>query len=485
VTSASLTLQTLADAIVAAGGPRYSFVDNTFITDDETGGEPGGNIRTVFLYREDRVDLVEGSVRTVTDPADQATDPNSPFADSRLPLVADFAFSGETVTVVTNHFTSKGGSAPLLGAVQPPTNGGEDRRLAQAEAVNGFVDGLLRADSSTNVVVLGDLNEFEFEEPIRALEGADGALLNLTNTLSENERYSYVFEGNSQSLDHILASPNLAAVARFDAVHVNSEFAGNASDHDPLLARFDVAGRALSGGNGADGWRAGASPTRSPAAPATTLSGGGGADSLAGGNGDLLRGGSGRTASRAGTGTTRSRASRGRRAGGRQRRQPLRFRAGRRGRHRARLPRRRPPGPFRRLGPGSDGGADANGDGALDTVVVFSDADRPRCWAWSMRGVVRVSRTAPDGRRAATGRRARRRATSGGASRPRPAATRGRATRPPRRDRRHTASMAASAASWRATGGRAGDGRGRPSLPRAAPPRIAEGPGVFPPGPSH
>jgi Ca2+-binding RTX toxin-like protein len=304
VTSASLTLQTLADAIVAAGGPRYSFVDNTFITDDETGGEPGGNIRTVFLYREDRVDLVEGSVRTVTDPADQATDPNSPFADSRLPLVADFAFSGETVTVVTNHFTSKGGSAPLLGAVQPPTNGGEDRRLAQAEAVNGFVDGLLRADSSTNVVVLGDLNEFEFEEPIRALEGADGALRNLTNTLSENERYSYVFEGNSQSLDHILASPNLAAVARFDAVHVNSEFVDNASDHDPLLARFDVAGRALSGGNGADDLAGGGfADTASGGNGTDTLSGSGGADVLSGDNGDdLLAGGSGADALSGGPG---------------------------------------------------------------------------------------------------------------------------------------------------------------------------------------
>ncbi len=292
VTSASLTLQTLADAIAAAGGPRYSFIDNAFITDDETGGEPGGNIRVAFLYRDDRVDLVEGSVRTITDPADQAANPDSPFADSRLPLAADFAFNGETVTVVTNHFTSKGGSAPLLGAVQPPTNGGEERRLAQAEAVNGFVDDLLRADPSANVVVVGDLNEFEFEEPIRALEGEDGALRNLTNTLPEDERYSYIFEGNSQSLDHILASANLAAVARFDAVHVNSEFAEGTSDHDPLLARFEVAGRALSGGNGADSLAGGGfADAVSGGNGDDTLSGGAGADSLSGGNGeDLLRG---------------------------------------------------------------------------------------------------------------------------------------------------------------------------------------------------
>lgn len=122
MTSAALTLRTLADAIAAAGRPRYAFVDNPFITDDETGGEPGGNIRTALLYREDRVDLVEGSVRTVVDPADQASNPANPFADSRLPLAADFAFGGETVTVVANHFTSKGGSAPRSAPCsRPPT----------------------------------------------------------------------------------------------------------------------------------------------------------------------------------------------------------------------------------------------------------------------------------------------------------------------------------------------------------------------------
>ena len=110
--------------------------------------------------------------------------------------------------------------------------------------MNGFVEDLLRADPSAEVVVVGDLNEFEFEEPVRALEGEDGVLRNLTNTLLEEERYSYIFEGNSQSLDHILATPNLAAAARFDAVHVNSEFAENASDHDPLVARFDLGGGA-------------------------------------------------------------------------------------------------------------------------------------------------------------------------------------------------------------------------------------------------
>ncbi len=235
VTSAAETLQQLADAIEAAGGPTYSVIDNTFIGDDTSGGQPGGNIRTAFLYNPDRVDLVENSVETIEDDG---------FDGSRLPLVAKFTFNGEEVTVVNNHFSSKGGSAPILGVEQPfeerqedvTVNGSLDERQAQANAVKGYVDEILSADANANVVVLGDLNEFEFVSPVETL--AEN-LTNLTETVPENERYSFIFQGNSQSLDHILVSDNLADTAEFDIVQVNSEFADTpqkASDHDPLVA---------------------------------------------------------------------------------------------------------------------------------------------------------------------------------------------------------------------------------------------------------
>ena len=151
-TSASLTLQMLVDAInaIAPAGVEYAFADNPFIGDDTNGGEPGGNIRTAFIYRTDRVDLVPGSLRTIaTDGTaisapggntDQQTNPDNPFFTSRPPLVATFSFNGEDVTIVNNHFTSKGGSAPLFGLDQPPLNAGEVQRAGQAQAVNNFVD---------------------------------------------------------------------------------------------------------------------------------------------------------------------------------------------------------------------------------------------------------------------------------------------------------------------------------------------------------
>ncbi len=247
ITAADETLQKLVDAIAANGGPQYSFIDNTFIGNDTSGGQPVGNIRTAFLYNSDRVSLNEGSVESIQN-ADQQTNPENPFFDSRLPLVAKFTFNGEEVTVVNNHFSSKGGSSPILGVEQPfearqedvTVNGSLDERQDQAQAVKGYVDGILAADPEAKVVVLGDLNEFEFVSPVETLAQS---LTNLTETLPEDERYSFIFQGNSQSLDHILVSNNLADTAKFDVVHVNSEFAetdARASDHDPLVASLSI-----------------------------------------------------------------------------------------------------------------------------------------------------------------------------------------------------------------------------------------------------
>jgi hypothetical protein len=83
--------------------------------------------------------------------------------------------------------------------------------------------------------VLGDLNDFQFSDTLAILEAA--GLHNLVNTLPENERYTYDFDGNSQAIDHILLGGNLFgnAAPAYDAVHVNAEFADGASDHDPQV----------------------------------------------------------------------------------------------------------------------------------------------------------------------------------------------------------------------------------------------------------
>lgn len=255
ITAADETLGLLIDEIAAISGVTYELIDNPFIGDDTSGGQPGGNIRTAFLYNPNRVSLsgdplpdqpFQGSVQTVVDPQDQQNNPDNPFFNTRLPLVGFFSFNGQEVVVVNNHFSSKGGSSPLFGALQPavdfqedPTiNGDVGDRREQAQAVKAYVEGL----SQENVAVVGDFNEFEFISPLDILEET---LINLTETLPEDERYSFIFEGNSQALDHALVSDSLLDGAVYDIVHINAEFAATdtrASDHDPLLVGLSLAG---------------------------------------------------------------------------------------------------------------------------------------------------------------------------------------------------------------------------------------------------
>jgi predicted extracellular nuclease len=94
-----------------------------------------------------------------------------------------------------------------------------------------------------SVIVLGDINDFEFSQTIEVLKGR--VLTTLMDTLPKAERYSYVFEGNSQVLDQILVSNTLLGSfpVDYDPVHVNAEFADQASDHDLQVARLDLRGR--------------------------------------------------------------------------------------------------------------------------------------------------------------------------------------------------------------------------------------------------
>ena len=141
--------------------------------------------------------------------------------------------------MVANHFNSKGGDDPLFGHLQPPTAITETQRHAQARIVNGFARDIQKADLLANYVVAGDINDFEFSRTVEILQGFQ--LLDLYYLLVPSERYSYVFEGNSQALDHILASPALLLpLPEYDSVHVNSEFFDQQSDHDPQVARLKV-----------------------------------------------------------------------------------------------------------------------------------------------------------------------------------------------------------------------------------------------------
>jgi predicted extracellular nuclease len=140
----------------------------------------------------------------------------------------------------------------------PPIRVTEVQRKAQARVVRDYVNLLLGADPEALVVVAGDLNDFPFGEPgegldhpLAILEGGAGevALTNLINEEKAAERYTFVFDGNSQVLDHILLSPALLGRwVAVDILHFNAGFPQTladdpsttlgSADHDPVEARF-------------------------------------------------------------------------------------------------------------------------------------------------------------------------------------------------------------------------------------------------------
>jgi predicted extracellular nuclease len=251
--AADVTVNKLIDAIVAAGGPKYDWRSINPVNDQD-GGEPGGNIRQVFLFNPERVSFtdraggdsttavgvtkVNGKAQLTASPG--RVDPaNDAWKSSRKPLAGEFVFRGRTVFVIANHLNSKGGDQGLTAQYQPPVRSSETQRHAQAPLVNAFVKSILDVQKNADVIALGDMNDFDFSGTAKILEG-DGELWSAIKSLPKSERYTYDYQGNQQVLDQILISPSIRRGCDFeyDSVHINSEFNDQISDHDPQVLRF-------------------------------------------------------------------------------------------------------------------------------------------------------------------------------------------------------------------------------------------------------
>ncbi|MCS6826914.1 MAG: endonuclease/exonuclease/phosphatase family protein [Caldilinea sp.] len=163
----------------------------------------------------------------------------------RPPLVADLVVEGNggeamTLTVIVNHWKSKVGDE----AVNLP------RRIRQAQAVADLAQVRLSADPNAAVIVLGDLNDYYGSEPVETVRTAmDPDLVHLFDRLPPLSRYTYIYNGASQALDHVLVSPPLAEnVGEVTILRLSADYADpqaptaegvfHASDHDPLLVRI-------------------------------------------------------------------------------------------------------------------------------------------------------------------------------------------------------------------------------------------------------
>ncbi|WP_229400419.1 lamin tail domain-containing protein [Micromonospora okii] len=273
------TLQELALAVAAAGGPAYAAAY------DRTGADARG-ITAGFLYRTDRLSLAGA---TAADPL-LGSAPAVPYRSAGLPSNADVQNPKALNAVLpadTDTSTGKDGNnvytrAPQLGkftvratpggsetytlwALSNHFSSGPDSRVGQRteQAAYGaaLVTAIQNADRHARVVYGGDLNVFPRpDDPIAT--GADptpsdqlaplydAGLHNLWDDLVADvpsSAYSYSFEGQAQTLDHLLVNDALRDdLVQVRAAHVNADWPAEhtgdgsrgSSDHDPQVARF-------------------------------------------------------------------------------------------------------------------------------------------------------------------------------------------------------------------------------------------------------
>ena len=117
------------------------------------------------------------------------------------------------------------------------------KRLAQAtvvrrQAVKGMMEG-------KNVIVMGDMNDTPATPVINLLRGFDdiwGDFLQTANTVEADNRYTYIYNGQKNLLDHILLSPSLRNEFRHVEEGERCEIidVGELSDHHAILARLRI-----------------------------------------------------------------------------------------------------------------------------------------------------------------------------------------------------------------------------------------------------
>jgi predicted extracellular nuclease len=187
------------------------------------------------------------------------------FFGARTPIVQTFKpkGTGKPFSVIVNHFKSKGGANRAEKADKNKGDGQgayNAKRRGQALAICNFIEENSRGNQQPRVLVIGDLNAYEQEDPIDALR-ANG-LVDLHELVGKNDNqaqapksYSYVYRGQSGSLDHAFGTKSLAkdvtgvAVWNINAdeprsMDYNQEFKPKelfkpdpfrSSDHDPVL----------------------------------------------------------------------------------------------------------------------------------------------------------------------------------------------------------------------------------------------------------
>ena len=247
---AQSAIQDLINGLNAASpaGTTYSFIRPYF----ELGTDA---IKVALIYRVETV-IPVGAAATTYDP---------PFDFRRPPLAQTFQqkTTNGRFTVVVNHFKSK--SCSNADGMNADQNDGQGcwnaERTQAAQTLTVWLETHPTGSPDTDVLIIGDLNAYTMEDPVTTIQAA--GYTNVITASGETNAYSYVFNGQSGTLDHALASTSLTTqVTGVTEWHINAdeprildyneEFKSvaqqalntstpyRASDHDPVIVGLSL-----------------------------------------------------------------------------------------------------------------------------------------------------------------------------------------------------------------------------------------------------
>ena len=182
------------------------------------------SIRSAMLYRPARAELAGPAA--VLDSTSSPADARGKLFDSskhRPLLVQGFRINGETLLLGVAHFKSKGSPCGEPNEGADGQGNCNQTRLRGAKGAARFLKDLAQSRGIDKVMLMGDLNAYRMEDPVKALTAEGFVDLKHSAAATEARPWTYIHAGLLGSLDHALATPALAeAVVSAGAWHINA-----------------------------------------------------------------------------------------------------------------------------------------------------------------------------------------------------------------------------------------------------------------------
>jgi len=158
---------------------------------------------------------------------------------SRDAVEVHITFNTRKIVLLGVHYRSKG-----TGMAETDD---KDKRMAEAQHTRAIADAIALAEPKTAIVILGDFNDLPGSPPVNWTVQGDPkskpkvGFFASTDAITETDRYTFVYNGAKELIDHQIANPLMNQMLDGKAVVIrHGSDVGDASDHFPLMATYQI-----------------------------------------------------------------------------------------------------------------------------------------------------------------------------------------------------------------------------------------------------